>query len=64
MKHFTLLISLFISSQCFAQWQEFYKATNDNFYKIETNGERLFIGAGFANVYRQSTDANFDIKSL
>lgn len=64
MKHFTLLMSLFISSQCFGQWQEFYKTTNNNFYKVETNGERLFIGAEYADIHRQSTGANFDSKSL
>jgi photosystem II stability/assembly factor-like uncharacterized protein len=64
MKYFTLILSLFITSQCFGQWEKFYEAENDNFYVLGLNEERLFIGAEFANVYRQSTDTNFDIKSL
>jgi len=64
MKYFTLIISLFITSQSFGQWDKFYEVNNDNFYTLCLNEERLFIGAEFANIYRQSIDTSFDKISL
>jgi photosystem II stability/assembly factor-like uncharacterized protein len=64
MKHFILLFTFLISTQSYAQWNFFYQVENNNFYSLTVNENRLFVAAGGADIFVQTTGNDFDIISL